>query len=131
MPITVQWDNPEHTVLYQRLEDDWSWAELHAAMHQIREYLDAAAGPVDSLIDLTGMTKIPPGAVHHVRPLLERHASTGVLVVFGANLFARMMAQMMQRIYPRSRDLLRVVDDEAAARAALAEIQQARLLRPD
>jgi hypothetical protein len=38
---------------------------------------------------------------------------------------------MMQRIYPRSRDLLRVVDDEAAARAALAEIQQARLLRPD
>ncbi|MCU0514567.1 MAG: hypothetical protein MUE40_18590 [Anaerolineae bacterium] len=126
MSIHVRWDDPAQTVLYQTIEGDFTWEEMYQSTEHIHQLLGTVAHKVDALIDLTRMGKVPGAVITHIRPLLEMHPNSGTLVVFGSGTLPRIIGNMLNQLYPQSRNMFIFTPTEAAARVELARIQQQR-----
>jgi hypothetical protein len=102
MPITVEWVNPERTVLLYRFVDNWTWEDYHAANHLTREMLESVHHAVDLICDFCDSTAIPPRVLTNIgRSLRQRRpANINQIIAVGITGLLRNLADVLCTLYP-------------------------------
>ena len=120
--ITVEWDNPEKTVLLMTFHPGWTWQDIYDASDEAYGFVDSVDHTVHILVDLSSVDNIAKGlnivrlksVTDHIRP------NTGKVVLYGAKTLFGNMAKTLITIF----DLKKVLDvapDAEKARTMLLE----------
>ena len=109
MPIQVQWDNPEKTILCQKFEGKWTGPEYYASLDEMTRLLKEVDHRVHLIGDMTHSVGIPAlnllAASGRVVKMVEHQFST-ITVVKAHNYFQslvnvvrRMSPALAERVY--------------------------------
>jgi hypothetical protein len=86
MPVTIQWDNEEKSIVRMQYVGRWTWEELYAATTQSHTMLDEVDHKVDFIHDWLKSNAIPANAIVHSKNLIEkRHPNVGIVVLVWTN----------------------------------------------
>jgi hypothetical protein len=123
MTITFDWDNPQETVIRLRADGDWNWNDLHKNMRRAAFWLDASDGPVDLVLDLRGGSRLPAGALGHIRSLGKPIHPNGRprLIIVGLDESVAGPLGGDDGIYRQGEREIHFVSDDAAVAAILAQ----------
>ena len=117
MPFDFRWDNDDKTIMRYVAEGSWNWNEFHKNMRRSTLWFDQVSHPVDVIVDLRGGTRLPAGAIGHLRSIgTKTHAnSTGRAVILGVDAEIQRRLGAVNGVYDdRERHLRFVVTDEEA-----------------
>jgi hypothetical protein len=97
--ISVNWDNPEKTVLTYTIHGRWTWEELYAALDEGRNLMDLTSYPhVDFIVDMTDCNLLPANALSHFARMSSKpHPKSGQMVMAGATTFVRALLNVLGR----------------------------------
>ncbi len=100
MPINLEWDNPDKTVLRMDVIGRWTWDEMYQASHEGYKMLDAVPHRVCSLIDFSASQGIPSNAITHARNMMgKQHPRTGLTVMVGVSPLFLSLWRVFVRVY--------------------------------
>jgi hypothetical protein len=100
MAVSVQWDNPEKTVIRFDYDAHWVWDDFHHAVDQAFLMVDEIDHEVASILDMTHSLGMPPNAMAHARTLTQhQHPRIAVQVTVGGNRFVKLMTDAFVRMY--------------------------------
>lgn len=101
MPIEVQWDNNEQTVIRWVYQWPWSWEEAYQAYEQEMALIDCVEHIVDGIADMRQAQGLPKGSLTAGISLMNKsHERMDLLVILGANRLIQSMYDMMRKLYP-------------------------------
>jgi hypothetical protein len=109
MPISVQWDNPEKTVLCQKFEGKWTGPDYYASLDEMSRLLKEVDHRVHLLGDMSDSVGIPAlnllAASGRVIKMVE-HQFSSITIVKAHNYFQslvnvvrRMSPALAERVY--------------------------------
>jgi hypothetical protein len=109
MPISVQWDNPEKTVLCQKFEGKWTGPDYYASLDEMSRLLKEVDHRVHLLGDMSDSVGIPAlnllAASGRVVKMVE-HQFSSITIVKAHNYFQslvnvvrRMSPALAERVY--------------------------------
>lgn len=108
MTITVQWDDPEKTILRREINSLWQWDALITSIQEGQRMIDATVHQqtVYTIIVINPEVTSPPsGVVLKWRQYdALRHPRTGLIVVVSERSIVRAFVTMIRRISPGFRD---------------------------
>jgi hypothetical protein len=127
MPVTVQWDNPEKTIIYARYER-WSWGEYYKALAECTELSHTVDHQVDIICDLVD-NLIPKGGTisHTMATLKQDNDRVGLIVLVTPNRFIQALTQMSERIVPGFKKKYRMTSTLESARDLIMKERQKRV----
>ena len=100
MPVTVEWDNEEKTVVRMRLDGNWTWDEVYPASQEGYAMLESVSYVVDLIMDMRQSRGIPNSSIFHARNTIgKRHPRTGLTVFVGANTLFFTIWRVFNRVY--------------------------------
>lgn len=101
MPLTVDWHDPEHTIILLTIEYDWRWTDFHQVIDDALTLAHTAGGHVDYIVNLLSSGPLPSGAIEQVRLVMSKITHNwGTVVVVQQNPFITAMTQAFLRLYP-------------------------------
>src|SRR5258708_1287440 len=113
MPVTVE--QLDSHVLRFSIISPWTVDELQSVYPQAQEYFDAATDKLFTIVNLTRLGVIPPGALRaRISPFVSHENSRQVLLV-GANNFAKVMAEVVFKLTNFRKIMFFQNEDEAWA----------------
>lgn len=107
MPIQVDWDNPEKTIVRFIYTGKWTWDEFYEVITRANEMMDTVEKPVVSIIDQTASPYLPPNAALHIRNVIRMsmsHNNSGISIFLKADTVGKMMIDILSQTYPDIRD---------------------------
>ena len=126
MPVSVEWDNSEKTIIYARYER-WTWDDFYDALRQCTELSNTVDHQVDIICDLVD-SLIPKGGTitHAAATLKQDNERVALIILVTPNRFVQALTQMSQRIVPGFQKKYRMTPTLASAREMIAKEQQKR-----
>lgn len=125
MPITIDWDSPDHHVIRYDFVGTWTWQEYHAAVQQVADLLANVAQPVAIIANFTESGPLPNDSIRNVRRALDNSPDNwSEVIVVGGGMFIRMMVSTFGRLYPAMGGRIHAVATLEAARAHVEANQQ-------
>jgi hypothetical protein len=101
MGITVAWDNDEKTVLYICYQLPWTVAEFIISQAELRRFMSSVTHTVHLFFDVSAGIALPQNAMSHFREASKYVLpNQGVLILIGANLFAKTVIRVLQTTIP-------------------------------
>jgi hypothetical protein len=99
MPITIEWDNSEHTVIFRKFIGSWTWDEYSVAEQTLHQMLATVPHRVDVITDLRQSTiTMPEGAIARTRQIVKNLSpNRGITVDIGASALVRMFMPVFAR----------------------------------
>jgi len=86
MPIYLDWENPEHTIVRMEFVGRWNWAEAHERANDGYAMLETVDHIVNVIIDMSRSQGLPLLALTHARNMIpKRHPRTGLTVFVGVS----------------------------------------------
>jgi hypothetical protein len=130
MPVTVEWHNPEQTIIHFQFIAPWTWTDYTHANQQAQEMMGSIQNKTDLILNFQRVGQMPPNSLAHLRrAATETHPNQGTIVIIGMNAFVRMIGNVMETVYPKvAKDRKLAVNLQDAERI-IAEIQQKRSQR--
>lgn len=125
MPVSVQWDNPEKTIIYARYER-WTWDDFYSALAQCVELSATVDHMVDIICDLVD-NLVPKGATisHAAATLKQDNYRGGIIILVTPNRFVQALTQMTSRVLPDFKKKYRIVSSLEDAHQLIArEVKQ-------
>lgn len=126
MPITMEWDNEDKTLVRHTYGRSWTITEYRDILQQTHEWISAQPHPVDILIVVeSGRLDIPPGMMtqlHYVRKMMADNQRY-VVVVTADTLAIRLLKVAWSLLPATSRDTF-IVDTLEEAYERLHELRQ-------
>ncbi|MCU0513617.1 MAG: hypothetical protein MUE40_13740 [Anaerolineae bacterium] len=106
MPITIDWYNPEKTLIVLRVEETWNWQDLLNAIDAQNALTDSVPHVVDVITDATrSQPMLPPAALSSFRSVVQRlKPAPGLRVIVGLPPYFRLMLNMAIKLHPVIRD---------------------------
>lgn len=109
MPVSVQWDDPQHDsqattkrVLRFDFEGHWNWDEATLALEWADILMQATSGEIAVIMDLSHSRTAPSDALSHVTVNAQRtHPPISHIVAVGTTPFVSVMGEMVRRLYNR------------------------------
>ncbi len=124
MPVSVQWDNPEKTIIYARYER-WSWDDFYSALSQCTELSATVDHRVDIICDLVDSVVPKGGTISHAAATLKQdNYRGGIIVLVTPNRFVQALTQMTSRVLPDFKKKYRIVSTLESARELIARERQ-------
>lgn len=100
MPVTVQWDNDDKTIVRMEMVSRWTWEEAYAGSEEGYRLLETVPDEVGVIIDFSGGAGLPPNAITSAKGMIQRrHPRTGLTVFVGANSVFVSLWGIFSRIY--------------------------------
>ncbi len=130
MPVSVQWDNPEKTIIYARYER-WSWDDFYQALDECTRLSATVDHQVYIVCDLVD-NLIPKGGTitHAAATIKQDNARVNLIVLVSSNRFVQALTQMSARVVPGFQKKYRMVNSLKAARELIAsDIQQRAVIQ--
>ena len=129
MPISVEWDNDEKTIICVTYTDLWTWDEAYAARSNVLTLAQTVPQVVDVVHDMRCCELIPRGALTHVRDMLSTpSARGGILAVVGTGRLLQTLYMLFSGLYARlvEENNLKLVATLEEAYLRIAEAQASR-----
>lgn len=90
MPISVQWDNPEQSIVMIVFERPWTWKEFDSAVEQMLAFFNSVHHKVDVIFDIRNGGFPPPDAITHFKRVAEiQHPNGGLLIYVAPNVLVQ------------------------------------------
>jgi hypothetical protein len=126
MPVSVQWDDPEKTLIYARYER-WSWDDFYKALNDCMQLSHTVDHPVDIICDLVD-NMVPKGAtISHAAATMRLDTTKGGLVVLvTSNHFIQSLIQVSSRVIPGFQKRYRLTSTLSSARELIVKERQKR-----
>src|SRR5581483_12358889 len=104
MPITLELTD-EGRVLKLDIIAPWNLNDLLEMFAAAKQHFDQSTIRIDTLVDISKMGAIPPGALRARNSPFLSHPRSGYQIVVGASLYAKSMADLLFRLanYKRTR----------------------------
>jgi hypothetical protein len=101
MSISIGWDNAEQTIIYVKLENDWTWDEVYTNIEQMGKYIESVTHSVDIIYDTQLAGPIPGhNALQHLKQISGlSHPRVRAVVVVGLSPFSRALLSTFNQIY--------------------------------
>jgi len=126
MPVSVQWDNPEKTIIYARYER-WTWDDFYTALSQCTELTNTVDHIVYIICDLVDNVVPKGGTFSHAAATLKQDTDrVGLIILVTPNRFIQALTQMSSRIVPGFQKKYRMVTSLENARQLIARESQQR-----
>lgn len=128
MPVSINWDNDERTIMRYVLVGAWQWTEFRSVIDEADALSRTVEHRVDIICDLTASGPLP---VHNAFPTLKYMAELtsdnvleGIFIVVGGGTFVRALGKTFNQVYAGvgARTFFAETLDEA-----YAQIQQDRV----
>src|SRR5215213_10453501 len=105
MGITVEWDNPEKTILRYIYVGQWNLDNFYHALQESREMMDTVDHRVGVIIDVQNSKLVPNGVLSHGKNVsLRKHHNQGKSIIVGASGFVRTLFDVYKKVYRTSFD---------------------------
>lgn len=104
MPIIVEWDNPEKTVIRQKYVGKWTWDEFFdACTKQSAGLMKTVPHTVHILADYSESGPLPlGGAVSQARTVTQYYPDNwGLLIIVSGNMFIKTLVNIFAKTYSR------------------------------
>jgi hypothetical protein len=127
MPVHVDWDNDEKTIIYALYEGQWTWEEFYGAIRQCQEMNATVPHPVHIIAHLRG-NFLPRGAwVSHSENAIKRsNSSMGFIVIVTESQFLQSLMRVSSTVSPKWRETYRVARTVEEARTLIAQETSAK-----
>ncbi len=124
MPVSIQWDNADKTIIYARYER-WSWDDFYNAVKESANLSLTVEHQVDIIAHLTDSV-IPKGSAfsHSGAALKQNNDKLGLIVVVTSNRFILSLMQASSRIVPGWQKKYRISSTLENARELIANERQ-------
>ena len=118
MPVTVNWDDPEKTIILITITTPMTWELYDEGIDEARQLALSVPYRVD-VISNPGSSEMPPGpSLPHLRRAYANFPDNiSVIVAVITNVFSRIMSLMTGQLYLGPR--FRVVESVEAARTMI------------
>lgn len=125
MPVHVEWDNPEHTVIREDFIDPWTWEDYLVAASQDDEFIDSVDHTVHLMLNLTQTKSIPPNPFGYLQSVgADLSPNLGLILIVGGSMWAETIVNLFYKLYgSRSEGLMGVysVDTREEAYELIAD----------
>ncbi|MBZ0280208.1 MAG: hypothetical protein K8L97_05675 [Anaerolineae bacterium] len=100
MPVTVEWDNAEKTIVRMRMIGKWTWDEAYNAQKEGDALINSVTYPVCAIIDLRESGGVPLSAMSNARSMSAKQNSRVKMTVFlGANTLFVSLWNVFSKVY--------------------------------
>ena len=100
MPVTIEWDNPEKTIVRMEMIGNWTWDEARAGADKGYAMLNSVTYEVGTIIDFSQGSGLPASALSNARSMIQRrHPRTGLTVFVGANAVFMALWNVFSKVY--------------------------------
>lgn len=130
MPIKVEWDNEEKTIVRFTYTGKWTWDEFYVHVKEANDLMDTVERVCVSIVDMSKSNHLPLGAAVHVRNIIRQsmsHNNSGITVFINADTIVKMIIDALRQNYPDIKDFSNFMYaktlDEARVKA-LAEVRR-------
>ena len=128
MPVTVTWDNPNHTIIAQQFSGRWTWDEFYRVTYgQTRHLMFAAPHTVHVITDIedSSYTTSMSGALTQLRNVALAYPDNwGALVLVHSHPFLAILMGLFKRTYPDLAERIFVATSRAEAYAIIEQFQR-------
>ena len=127
MSISVQWDNPEQTIVRWDFDREWTWEMFQEAQYTSNQLIQSVRHRVDIIGDVRRSPSLPHNPLFKYN-VFQRNTpeNAGLIVLIGVSGFVKSMVLLFDRVY-RFRGLgITFADTLDEARAMLGAQSQSR-----
>ncbi|MEP7288969.1 MAG: hypothetical protein ABI947_24715 [Chloroflexota bacterium] len=124
MPVTVAWDNDDHTTICINLIHPWGWVDYDTGIAQVYGLMNSVEHTVNVISNIPQGTSFPMGNVLlHFRHTTESlPENIGQIVVSGGNLAANIVIAIFGRAYSALGSRLAFANNLEEARTLLTNL---------
>jgi hypothetical protein len=127
MSVSVEWANPEKTVIYFRVTQPWTWEDYYTATDESWEMIHTVDHIVDFIVDLTNTKLVPSNAMSHLKRRATRyHPHKGMAVMVGVSSFMQVIINMMAHVFPVVKTTVRTAATVKDAHIIITQEQRNR-----
>lgn len=104
MSVVVYWDEGDTDIIRMDLAGAWHWEDAYRAVEICEQLVTDRPAPLCGLIDMSGVTSMPPDFTRHV-PAIDARLQRLMLItcLVGANRFVHLLVDMYLRVWGRQR----------------------------
>lgn len=124
MGISVQWDNPEKTIVRWDYDPGWSWDDFFTAQKQIEALVDSVGHRVDMILDVRNSPDVPQDMPDHFHGMTPTRLRRRVMIIVGANSAMEAMLGAYAKYQPGAGKGIVVADTLEKARAMIANLRE-------
>ncbi len=96
MPVSLNWGNPEKTILVLAYTTPWTWQEFDTIYHNLNTKMESLTHKVDLIIDIQRGGLPPQGAMLRFKKAAElNHPYAGNVIFVGPRLLTQMVNSIM------------------------------------
>jgi hypothetical protein len=107
MPVSVEWDNEEKTIVRFTYTGKWTWDDFYKYVKEANDLMDTVNYRCVSIIDMSKSNFLPLGASVHVRNIIRQsmsHNNSGISVFINADTIVKMIIDALRHNYPDIKD---------------------------
>jgi hypothetical protein len=122
--IKVKWYNPEKTIILQKRDPGWKWADFDAAVDQYTSLARSVDHRVAIIVDCLDAPNPPSSSAlgHYRRAADLKPENLVLMVIVSPGGFLKMMGEVFTRAAPGDREFLQFVPTMKDAEALCAEV---------
>ena len=129
MSITVEWDNPERTIIFCAYRDTWTWEEFFDAAQRSSDLQDTVQHTVDMILDMRSSASRMSGVTGKFSEIARiSHPNTGIRVLVTNADVMKLLFQVFATVYRPAARKYQVVDSLDKAYALIADLQRQRAM---
>lgn len=122
MTVTVDWYDPEETILLYTYTDPWTWEECVTAIQAGRDMMRSKSHDVPLLHDMLASSKLPSSVLSKTVSVIKtRPENTGLTVFVTSGTLQQRLFDVLTRIIPQLARHYIMVTTIAEAEAAIRE----------
>lgn len=130
MPITIEWDDSEKTIIRYTYQGKWTWEENDQISAQSVAFAKEVDHPLDVIIDFRNSHLLPERALSRFRDYLTPSDKTmsfqTAVLVFQSEFLARML-EIFSRLYSGVRGKIHSATSVEEAREIIIKARAARM----
>lgn len=102
MSVSINWANDERTIVTYTFAEPWTWDEFYRCWDWLKAELDASTQPVSIIMDMRGVTRIPPDIMKHIKTIVSQiHPNFSRTTVYvGAGMLKTLYPVMLRQFAP-------------------------------
>lgn len=116
MPVIMDWDNPQRTVIRVTFDGKWDISDIHRMINKGVSMVESVDHKVDAIFDFTHSTFSPKHLLSTVDRMENTHsANERMVIIVNANVYVRSIIKVGRVLAPKTFAQLHFVDSIEAA----------------
>lgn len=103
MPVTIAWDNDEHSVIRVTFDKRWEVGDLFRTIDDVTRMIDSVNHMVDSIFDLTNSSMSPPRLLSTLDRMEENYCKNErLLIIVNAGAYIKSLTKVAKLLAPKT-----------------------------